>query len=72
MTLLPSTVADTPALATLAFATGTGAIIVGLASKGIAAYVLPMDQRALAGAWYAAGNLGASSAGGALGVAILI
>ena len=71
LTMLPSTLAGAPTLRVIAFLTGTGAIIVGLASKGIAAYVFPMDKRALAGAWYAFGNLGASSVAGALGVSVL-
>jgi MFS transporter, PAT family, beta-lactamase induction signal transducer AmpG len=69
LTMLPS--ASATVLSTIAFETGTGAIIVGLASKGIAAYVFPMDQRSLAGAWYAAGNLGAASITGAIGVWLL-
>ena len=71
LTMLPSTLSGATVLSTIAFVTGTGAIIVGLASKGIAAYVLPMDKRSLAGGWYAAGNLGASSIAGAVGVSLL-
>jgi MFS transporter, PAT family, beta-lactamase induction signal transducer AmpG len=69
LTMLP--IATAAVLSTIAFVTGTGAIIVGLASKGIAAYVFPMDERSLAGAWYAAGNLGAASLAGAVGVWLL-
>ena len=71
LTVLPSTLAGATVLTVVAFVTGTGAIIVGLASKGIAAYALPMVERSLAGAWYAAGNLGASSVAGAVGVSLL-
>lgn len=71
LTILPSTSAKTPELSLLAFLTGTGAIIVGLASKGIIAYVFPTERRALAGAWYAAGNFGGASIAGALGVLLL-
>ena len=71
LTMLPSTLAEATVLSVIAFVTGTGAIIVGLASKGIAAYVFPMEGRSLAGAWYAAGNLGSSSIAGAVGVYLL-
>jgi MFS transporter, PAT family, beta-lactamase induction signal transducer AmpG len=71
LTMLPSTLAQATVLSGIAFLTGTGAIIVGLASKGIAAYVFPMDKRSLAGAWYAFGNLGSSSIVGAVGVFLL-
>jgi Major Facilitator Superfamily len=71
LTMLPSTFAEAPVLSVIAFVTGTGAIIVGLASKGIAAYVFPMEERSVAGAWYAAGNLGSSSVAGAVGVSLL-
>jgi PAT family beta-lactamase induction signal transducer AmpG len=71
MVLIPPESARTPVLKLLAFVSGTGAIIVALASKGIAAHVLTMDKRALAGGWYAAGNLGTASLGGALGVWLL-
>jgi hypothetical protein len=71
LTMLPPTLAQATNLSVIAFVTGTGAIIVGLASKGIIAYVFPIKQRALAGAWYAAGNLGASSIAGAVGVSLL-
>ena len=71
LTIVPSTLAGANLLSAVAFLTGSGAIIVGLSSKGIAAYVFPMKQRALAGAWYAAGNLGSSSIAGAVGVSLL-
>ncbi len=71
LTLLPRTPAKSMALVAYAFASGTGAIIVGLASKGIAAHSMPMHKRTRAGAWYAAGNLGVGSAGGAVGVWLL-
>jgi MFS family permease len=71
LTIVPSTLAGANLLSVIAFLTGSGAIIVGLSSKGIAAYVFPMKQRALAGAWYAAGNLGSSSIAGAVGVSLL-
>jgi MFS transporter, PAT family, beta-lactamase induction signal transducer AmpG len=71
ITMLPSTLAEASVLSVIAFVNGTGSIIVGLASKGIAAYVFPMEERSLAGAWYAAGNLGSTSIAGAVGVALL-
>jgi MFS transporter, PAT family, beta-lactamase induction signal transducer AmpG len=71
LTMLPSVLAEATVLSVIAFVTGTGAIIVGLASKGIAAYVFPMEERSLAGAWYAAGNLGSASIAGAVGVSLL-
>jgi hypothetical protein len=71
LTMLPSTSAKATELSLIAFVTGTGAIIVGLASKGIIAYVFPMEQRALPGAWYAAGNFGSAAIAGALGVLLL-
>jgi predicted MFS family arabinose efflux permease len=61
----------TRVLTICAFAAGSGAIIVGLASKSIAAYVLPLEQRSLAGAWYSAGNLGSYSVGAAAGIWLL-
>jgi Major Facilitator Superfamily len=71
LTMQSPTLANVSMLKLTVFVSGTGAIIVGLASKGIIAYVFPMQQRALAGAWYAAGNLGASSIAGAVGVSLL-
>jgi MFS transporter, PAT family, beta-lactamase induction signal transducer AmpG len=71
LTMLPSTFAAQTVLSVIAFVTGTGAIIVGLASKGIAAHVFPMEDRSVAGAWYAAGNLGSASVAGAVGVSLL-
>lgn len=71
LTMLPPTLAEATILSVVAFVTGTGAIIVGMASKGIIAYAFPQEQRAVAGAWYAAGNLGASSIAGAVGVSLI-
>jgi hypothetical protein len=71
ITLVPMTTAYTLILSLCAFSSGTGAIIVGLACKSIAAYVLPLDQRTLAGAWYSAGNMGGSFGVGAVGVWLL-
>jgi MFS transporter, PAT family, beta-lactamase induction signal transducer AmpG len=71
ITMHRSGASEARVLSVIAFVTGTGSIIVGLASKGIAAHVLSMDDRALAGAWYAAGNLASASVAGAVGVWLL-
>ena len=63
---LPVTRSSASALSGLAFVTDTGVIVVGLASEDFAAHVLPIENRALAGAWNAAGTFGSGAAAGGL------